>query len=164
MSTYVQRFIEVKCDNKWIPLMHNGKLISRCSNLTDIRGKLPENGFPSDVSSEIKSEIESEEYKFHIGHITSSRLYELYENSEQEMLNYVQSFYSSTDKNPEELTDREILIDLFNTIHTPFGQIYSDWSGEFYQFSNLIGEIDSLSEVFTENYNSDDVRIIYYFC
>lgn len=164
MSTYVKRFYEVKRDGKWIPLIYNNKFVSQCSNLTDIRGKLPENGFPSDISDELRKEIESEEYKFHTGHITCERLYELYENAEQEMLNYIESNYSSTDKEAEELSDREILVDLFNSIHTPFCYIYSDWSGEFYQFAHLIGEANSLSEVFTETWNDHDIRIVYYFC
>lgn len=169
MSISILRYVEVKIDNTWKPaLIVNGKPHYNISNFSSIRSDLTTiayTGYPKDISVEIEAEIRQEEYKSEVRYVSLNDIMTFYGSVEREMVSYI-SRTSGGVENPEKMSTHDLLVDLYKNIHTPFADIYDDYSCALYQWISLISEMQILAMIATNNHwiADEDVRIVFYMC
>lgn len=170
MSVYVVRYIEIKNDNKWVPIaFNNNEPVYIVSNLSDIRQDLYnacKQNIPDDCSEEVKKSIEEEPYRYNVGYITYEELCNKFRECEKDMLNSLTTHLSSQyeDSNVKKMSDREILEALYTSINNPIRSIYEDYSWSLFSWHTLINEVNTLKDAYYHDYISEDrLRMIFYF-
>lgn len=118
---------------------------------------------PDNLSDEIKIELDNNKDLYNHGYCTLNDLYEFLDKEENNLVNALTSKSGYSIEDPVKMSDRDILISIYNTINYNPKDIYIDYSHSIYGFSFLIGEVTSMASLYDRLIIPNNIRLIFAF-